>query len=152
MSSGLEWDENLPIYEDQTTVKWPYFARATVGVLPCFQRVVSTPGSEWNYGGCSELLGATVVRKASGKPIEEFANETLFSQRYLGRWVGAISRPEITGCRQWPATATRDFTKNWSDAMQNWLPLLISRFMLVCFRAAGTLAWRVQDARKPEAL
>ena len=28
----------------------------------------------------------------------------------------------------------------------------LSRFMLVCIRAARTLAWCVQDARKPEAL
>jgi CubicO group peptidase (beta-lactamase class C family) len=42
-------------------------------------RLLVASASEWDYsGGGTELLGA-MLRKASGKPIGEFAREALFS-------------------------------------------------------------------------
>lgn len=110
MSSGLEWDENLP-YTDPNNSEMAMLRSGDRWRFALLPRVVSTPGSEWNYsGGCSELLGA-VVRKASGKPIEEFANETLFSQLGISD-VGWGRYPD-----QVPAAASglqlrpRDFTR-----------------------------------------
>jgi CubicO group peptidase (beta-lactamase class C family) len=77
MSSGLEWDENLP-YTNPNNSEIVMLRSGDRWRFALQPRLVVTPGSEWNYsGGCTELLGA-VLRKASGKPIEEFANETLF--------------------------------------------------------------------------
>ncbi len=63
-------------------------------------RVVDEPGADWNYnGGCTELLGA-IVRKATGEPIDKFAQDTLFASlgiadatwfRYLDGIPGAAS-------------------------------------------------------------
>jgi CubicO group peptidase (beta-lactamase class C family) len=78
MASGLEWDENLP-YTNPNNSEMAMLRSADRLRFALTPRVVVAAGSEWNYsGGCTELLGA-VVRKASGKPIEVFANEALFS-------------------------------------------------------------------------
>ena len=79
MSSGLEWDENLP-YTDPNNSEMAMLRSGDRLRFALQPRVLVTAGSEWNYsGGCTELLAA-VVRKASGLPIEDFANEALFSR------------------------------------------------------------------------
>lgn len=78
MSSGLAWDENLP-YTDPNNSEEAMLRSGDRWRFPLQPRVLVAAGSEWNYsGGCTELLGS-VVHKASGKPIEAFASEALFS-------------------------------------------------------------------------
>ena len=78
MSSGLAWDENLP-YTDPNNSEVAMLRSGDRWRFALQPRLLVAPGSEWNYsGGCTELLGA-VLRKASGKPIEAFANEALFA-------------------------------------------------------------------------
>jgi CubicO group peptidase (beta-lactamase class C family) len=78
MSSGLEWNEYLP-YTDPNNSEIAMLRSGDRWRFALQPRLVVTPGLEWNYsGGCTELLAA-VIRKATGKPIEAFAHETLFS-------------------------------------------------------------------------
>jgi CubicO group peptidase (beta-lactamase class C family) len=78
MSSGQEWNEYLP-YTDPKNSEMVMLRSGDRWHFALQQPIVAAPGSEWNYnGGCSELLGA-VIHKVSGKPIEEFASETLFA-------------------------------------------------------------------------
>ena len=78
MSSGLAWDENLP-YTDPNNSEAAMLRSGDRWRFALQPRLLVAPGSEWNYsGGCTELLGA-VLRKASGKPIEAFAEEALFA-------------------------------------------------------------------------
>lgn len=78
MASGLEWDENIP-YTNPKNSEIAMLSSDDRYRFALQPRLLVEPGSEWNYsGGCTELLGA-VVRKASGKPLEEFASETLFA-------------------------------------------------------------------------
>src|SRR5262249_21723839 len=78
MSSGLEWHEfGIPYTSAENseirmdTSPDPYkFALSPA--------MVSTPGQVWNYSsGSTELLGA-VLRKATGKPLDELARTLLF--------------------------------------------------------------------------
>jgi CubicO group peptidase (beta-lactamase class C family) len=78
MASGLEWDENTP-YTDPKNSQIGMFDAANHLRFALSPPAVAAAGSEWNYSaGCTELL-AGVVSKASGKPIEDFAVEALFS-------------------------------------------------------------------------
>jgi len=78
MSAGLEWNENLP-YTNPNNSEVAMLRSPDRWRFALEPRVVSEPGSDWNYsGGCTELLGA-IVRRASGEPIEAFAQETLFT-------------------------------------------------------------------------
>lgn len=78
MSSGLEWHESdIPYFDDANSENRmddapdPYrFALE--------QPVAATPGRVYNYNsGSSEVLGA-VLRKATGKPLDELARTLLF--------------------------------------------------------------------------
>lgn len=78
MSSGLEWHEiDTPYTSDKNseirmdTAPDPYrYALA--------QPVASPPGEIWNYNsGSTELLGA-ILRKATGKPLDQLARSLLF--------------------------------------------------------------------------
>lgn len=77
MSAGLDWDENVPdtdpIHGEMRM--WRSRDHLRTALEP---RVVPAPGQVWNYsGGCTELLGA-VLQRLIGRPIDEFAHETLF--------------------------------------------------------------------------
>ena len=77
MTAGLEWVEYVPLSDPRhgEVRMWHSGDRVRTALEP---HVVAPPGVLWNYsGGCTELLGA-VLRKAAGKPIDQFAGETLF--------------------------------------------------------------------------
>lgn len=78
MSSGLEWHEiDTPYTSDKNseirmdTAPDPYRYALE-------QPVASPPGEIWNYNsGSTELLGA-ILRKATGKPLDQLARSLLF--------------------------------------------------------------------------
>jgi CubicO group peptidase (beta-lactamase class C family) len=110
MSSGLEWNENLP-YTDPNNSEMAMLRSGDRWRFALLPKLIVTPGSEWNYSsGCTELLGA-VVRKASRKPIEEFANEMLFSQLGISDVWWAQYPDKIPAAASGLQLRPRDFTK-----------------------------------------
>ena len=99
MSSGLAWDENLPATD-------PRHGEMRLWRAPDALRVAldppraEEPGTIWNYnGGSTELLGA-VLERASGLPIDEFADEMLFRPLGIGTFEWARhpnGRPSASG-------------------------------------------------------
>jgi len=78
MASGLEWNEYVP-YLDPSNSERAMLRSDDRWRFALQPARVSAPGSVWNYSaGCTELLGA-IISKVSGKTIEEFATEALFS-------------------------------------------------------------------------
>ena len=78
MSAGLEWDENVPV-TDPTNGEVRLWRSDDLLRTALEPRMVSAPGTVWNYsGGCTELLAA-VLHKASGKAIDEYARDSLFA-------------------------------------------------------------------------
>ena len=78
MSSGLAWDEfDVPYTSsDNSEIRMNESPDPYRYVLS--QPVVTPPGQLWNYSsGSTELLGA-ILRKATGKPLDQLAKELLF--------------------------------------------------------------------------
>ena len=77
MSAGLEWNENVSAADPNhgELRLWQSSDRMRTALEP---RLVTEPGTVWNYsGGCTELLGE-VLKRVSGKPLDEFAQSALF--------------------------------------------------------------------------
>jgi CubicO group peptidase (beta-lactamase class C family) len=76
MSSGLAWDENLPISNpNHGEVRlWHSADYLRTALEPA---CVTPPGAEWNYsGGSTEILGA-ILQKVTRKALDELARELL---------------------------------------------------------------------------
>jgi CubicO group peptidase (beta-lactamase class C family) len=78
MSSGIEWNENVPY----TSARNSEIIMSSIMPKPyryvLDQPLAAEPGTVWNYsGGGVALLGA-VIQKVTGQRLEEFAREALF--------------------------------------------------------------------------
>lgn len=84
MSSGLQWDENLP-WNDRND-EW-HLVNDADPLRYVFQKpFVFEPDTFFNYnGGGTDLLGK-VIEKASGVRIDAFANEALFGPLGITDW------------------------------------------------------------------
>ena len=77
MSSGLEWDENIP-YTDPANSEIRMIFAPDPFRFAWEQKLVTPPGESYNYnGGSTELLGR-IVQKVSGQSLEQFAKANLF--------------------------------------------------------------------------
>jgi CubicO group peptidase (beta-lactamase class C family) len=77
MRSGLAWNESAP-YSDPTNSENMMIRSEDPYHFVLEQRVWSEPDEEWNYSGGDVQLLAGVLQKATGKLLEEFAEEALF--------------------------------------------------------------------------
>ncbi len=77
MSSGLEWNENIPYTNPANSeIQMDNSDDPIHYVLG--RPLVATPGTTWNYnGGCTQVLAA-ILFKVSGMEADAFANQYLF--------------------------------------------------------------------------
>jgi CubicO group peptidase (beta-lactamase class C family) len=85
MSSGLDWDENRS-YADTLNSEIQMDRSPDPIAYVLSRPMVAPPGAVWKYnGGTTEVLAA-IIRKVSGKPVDEFAQEQLFQPLGITRW------------------------------------------------------------------
>jgi CubicO group peptidase (beta-lactamase class C family) len=78
MSSGLEWHEFGVPYTSKSNSEIAMDTSVDPYRFALEQKIVAQPGQVWNYSsGSAELVGA-VLRKATGKPLDQLAREVLF--------------------------------------------------------------------------
>ncbi len=78
MTAGLEWNENVPYTNPENSEIQMDESPDKVDFI-LSRKMVTTPGTEWNYsGGTTEIL-AEIIHKVSGKNVHEFAKEYVFS-------------------------------------------------------------------------
>ena len=78
MRMGTDWNENLP-YTDPKNSEIA-MEQATDRYRFVLDRpIVESPGELWNYNGGATAVIARLIEKGSGKPLDEFASDTLFT-------------------------------------------------------------------------
>jgi CubicO group peptidase (beta-lactamase class C family) len=78
MSAGLEWHEDDTPYTSDANSENRMDNAADPYRYPLQQSVLEPPGQVWNYNsGSTEVIGA-VLKKATGKPVDELARTLLF--------------------------------------------------------------------------
>jgi CubicO group peptidase (beta-lactamase class C family) len=79
MSGGLEWHEDDTPYTSEANSENRMDNAADPYRYALQQAVVAPPGQVWNYNsGSTELIGA-VLKKATGKSVDELAGSLLFA-------------------------------------------------------------------------
>jgi CubicO group peptidase (beta-lactamase class C family) len=77
MSAGFAWDESLP-YSNPRNSERPMDAASDPYRYVLSLPMAETPGRTYNYCGCSAVLLEAILKKATGKPLDMLAWETLF--------------------------------------------------------------------------
>jgi CubicO group peptidase (beta-lactamase class C family) len=81
MSSGLDWHEDA-VPNDETALYWESdFANYVLG-----KRLVTQPGSVFNYNSGGTALIAEVLVKVGGKPLTELVRDRLFLPLGITNW------------------------------------------------------------------
>jgi CubicO group peptidase (beta-lactamase class C family) len=78
MSAGLEWHELDIPYTSAANSEIRMELAGDPYRFALEQPVVAPPGEIWNYNSGSTELIAAVLKKAAGKPVDDFAREMLF--------------------------------------------------------------------------
>lgn len=85
MSSGVQWDENLP-WRDPKNDEPHLGSEADPYRYVLSKPVAAPPDSAWNYnGGGTDLLG-NIIERVSAKSLEAFAREALFVPLGITDW------------------------------------------------------------------
>lgn len=78
MQMGTEWNEDLP-YTDRRNSEIAMELADDRYRFVLERPIVSEPGKSWNYSGGATAILARLIAKGTGKPIDEYAAETLFA-------------------------------------------------------------------------
>jgi CubicO group peptidase (beta-lactamase class C family) len=84
MTSGLEWNEEIPYDNPQNSEIQMSDAADPVGFV-LSRKLVYAPGSTWVYNGGTTALLAEIIERATGKNVYEFAKEYLFGPMGIDR-------------------------------------------------------------------
>jgi CubicO group peptidase (beta-lactamase class C family) len=77
MTSGLRWNEDVPYNNPENSeIQMTKSDNPVKFILS--QPIVIKPGTKWNYNGGAVQLLAYILEKATGKPLDQYANENLF--------------------------------------------------------------------------
>jgi CubicO group peptidase (beta-lactamase class C family) len=79
MSSGIEWDERKRPYTDPENSEIKMIFAPDSYRYAFEQPMAAEPGKVWNYSGGSTTLLAAIVENVTGKPLFDFARESLFT-------------------------------------------------------------------------
>jgi CubicO group peptidase (beta-lactamase class C family) len=85
MSSGIQWDENRPWKDPQNDE--PHLGNEADPFRYVLSKpIAAPPDTVWNYnGGGTDLLG-NIIERVSGKSLEAFAREALFTPLGISDW------------------------------------------------------------------
>ncbi|HMF72830.1 MAG TPA: serine hydrolase [Flavitalea sp.] len=78
MTSGLKWNEEVPYDNPENSEIQMSRSADPIGfILSC--SMTALPGKEWQYNGGTTQLLSMIIERTTGKKVDEFAKEYLFS-------------------------------------------------------------------------
>jgi len=112
MTSGLEWDETISYRDsDNSETQMDRIEDPILFILS--RKVVSTPGTVWNYSGASAMLLGEIIQKTTGERLDEYARKNLFNplgiQNY--EWVSMPLNKKLTAAAWGLRLRSRDLAK-----------------------------------------
>ncbi len=78
MTTGMEWNENVP-YTDPRNSEIQMTSSEDPIEFVLSRPLLSNPGEKWEYNGGTTQLLASIIERATGKNIHEYAKENLFT-------------------------------------------------------------------------
>jgi CubicO group peptidase (beta-lactamase class C family) len=111
MTMGTDWDELSVPYSDPTNSEIAMDLALDRYRFVLGAPVVMEPGKRWIYNGGATALLARIIAKGTGKPLHDFARNTLFDPLYIGptEWYTDPSAEAIaaSGLRMTPRDLAR---------------------------------------------
>jgi CubicO group peptidase (beta-lactamase class C family) len=110
MSSGIQWDENRAWKDPQNDE--PHLGNEADPFRYVLSKpIAAPPDTVWNYnGGGTELLGS-IIERVSGKSLDAFAREALFTPLGISDWEWMKYRTEHTAAAAGLRLRPRDAAK-----------------------------------------
>ncbi|TMU56986.1 serine hydrolase domain-containing protein [Flagellimonas algicola] len=78
MTTGMEWNENVP-YTDSRNSEIQMTSSDDPIEFVLSRPLQNIPGEKWEYNGGTTQLLASIIERATGKNIHEYAEENLFA-------------------------------------------------------------------------
>jgi CubicO group peptidase (beta-lactamase class C family) len=104
MTSGLEWNENIP-YTDPMNSELQMGTSADPVQYVLTRKSVHLPGAAWNYSGGNTQVLAAIIKKASGMEVDEYAKKYLFDPLGISNYHW-IKFPETSHRKNIPMAAS----------------------------------------------
>lgn len=79
MTAGLDWDESTASYASPTNSETRMGLTLDPAGYVLSRDIVAAPGTRFEYSGGATLLLAEIVERATGKPVDDYAREALFT-------------------------------------------------------------------------
>ena len=80
MSSGIQWDDETYYYDDPRNDIYQLFRSSDPIEYILTKSIIETPGTVFAYRNCNTILLGEIIRKATGKRIDAFAQTYLFDK------------------------------------------------------------------------
>jgi CubicO group peptidase (beta-lactamase class C family) len=109
MTSGLEWDEKTFLDPKNSELQMDKSANPIAFILN--RKVVSAPGTVWNYSsGSAQLLGE-ILWKATGEKVDKYAEKNLFAPLGIKKYTWAPIVKNMPGAAWGLRLRSRDLAK-----------------------------------------
>lgn len=110
MTLGLAWDESLP-YTDPRNSEIAMEAAPDRLAFVLSQPVVHPPGTQWIYGGGATALVGALISRGTGRSLQDFAREALFSPLGIERFEWHAGRDGVASAASGLRLTARDLVR-----------------------------------------
>lgn len=86
MTSGLEWNEKVSYLDSENSETQMDRSADPISYI-LSRKLISTPGTIWNYSGASAMLLGEIIWKATGEKLDKYAEKNLFAPLGIRKYI-----------------------------------------------------------------